>query len=318
MNSIELLTIQLRLDGIRQAITRVRFTFLVSTIASIAIIITTWNAYVSQDKYFAMQPHWSHDLQFTAELQKKRLEDTSDGVTVKPEDLTKVTDYAQQQLVSEWVKNQTISVGLLGIRVSVGDLPELGSLTMLIISIWLYFSVSRENRAIGGILKHAAKLEEWDERYLVYQGIINHSIFLDFGRGHEPVTDYKAVEKHDVVNPPIIRRTIKSLFFLPVISVLFVLVMDLLTFIYLSAPFRPSQLPLWHILDSSFLKEIAIFDGLAILLLVLTTVMCIKSLRFTKASGEILNKFRSSLCKDWELLKNQSPLTKWGSFVCMF
>ena len=44
MKDIELETIKLRLDGVKLAIARCRFAFLVAMIASIAIIATVWNA----------------------------------------------------------------------------------------------------------------------------------------------------------------------------------------------------------------------------------------------------------------------------------
>lgn len=309
MSNIELLTIQLRLEGVRQAIARARFTFVVSIVASVAIFITTWNAYVSQDRGFATQPHWSHDYQFTPAMQQKRLEDRSDE-RLTADNITQVTDYAQQQLVSEWVKNQVISVGLLGIRVSVGDLPELGSLTIFIMAVWLFYSVNREKQAIGTLLHHAEKLNAWDERYMVFQGIINHLIFIDFKREDRHYGELAAGADDEIRQPTTVSFLVKLLFLLPPLSVLFTIVMDVLTLRYFSAPFRPSHLPLWQILDRNDLLQIILLDGGSMTLLVLTAYLWAKIIWYTEAVGKRLDKFRLRLLYDWEQLNKPVELPK--------
>src|SRR5436853_2620241 len=100
MKKIELETIKLRFDGVRQAIGRSRFTFLVSIIASVAILVTVWNARMSPDAGYARQPYWSYDRRFTPDAKPVG------GRQLAPEKMTEVTDQVQQQVVSEWVKNQ--------------------------------------------------------------------------------------------------------------------------------------------------------------------------------------------------------------------
>src|SRR5687768_9385260 len=97
LSPIELETIKIRLEGVRLAIGRCRFAFFVSMIASVAILVTVWNAYMSPDSDFARQPYWSHDRQFTPELQKQRLESLSTTRQLSPEKMTEVTDQVQQE-----------------------------------------------------------------------------------------------------------------------------------------------------------------------------------------------------------------------------
>src|SRR5713226_1567223 len=99
MKDIELETIKLRLEGIRLAIGRCRFAFLVTMIASIAIIATVWNAYMSSHSGFARQPYWSQDKQFTPEMQKSRLDSLSEArkLQLSPEKMTDVTDQVQRE-----------------------------------------------------------------------------------------------------------------------------------------------------------------------------------------------------------------------------
>lgn len=299
MKDVELMTIQLRLEGIRQAITRARFTLLVAIIASIAIIIPVWNAYLSPDSEFVTQLHWSHDEQFTAEKLKELQRNEADSEIRKLEatNPTEVTDHAQKELVSEWVKNQIISVGLLGIRVSVADLSVLGSLSLFIISVWLFFAIRRENRAIGTLLRDAylSKDWNWDERYMIYQGIIHHLVFLDFGRGDQPIDDFEKEESDEIYHMPLLRTLVKSLFFLPPFAITLVIIMDVLTLCCLDAPFRPSHTPLWEILGRSDFIWAAGTDGFAFLLFIFTSIICWKSLKFTTATSTLLYNYRARL-----------------------
>jgi hypothetical protein len=59
----------------------------------------------------------------------------------------------QERLVSEWVSSQTISISLLGIRLTTFDLSVLGSLSLIVVMFWLFFVFRRENRAIVPFIK---------------------------------------------------------------------------------------------------------------------------------------------------------------------
>lgn len=295
MNEIELLTIQLRLEGVRQAITRSRFTLLVAIIASVAIIITAWNSYLSWDTGFARLPHWSHDKSFTPEQREKRITNDPEKADIKPEKITEVTDFAQQQLISEWVKNHIISVGLLGIRVSVNDLPVLGGLSLFIISVWFFFAVRRENRAIGTLLRDAYRLKDRNARYMVYQGIVHHLVLIDIGRGDEPIEDFEKEESDEIHNIPFVRKALKVIFYLPPLSIFFVILMDILTLFLLPAPFRPSHEPLRHVLDTYDWIEVGVMESLAFILMIMTFILCRRVMRFIEATGRLLSKYRLKL-----------------------
>lgn len=294
MTDIELETIKLRLEGVRQAIARSRYTFLVSIIACVAILVTVWNAYMSPDSEFALQPHWSHDKQFGPAMQKQRLADLEQR-NVPAEKITEVTDHVQKEIVSEWVKNQVISVGLLGIRISVADFSVLGSLSLFIASIWLFFSVRTENLSIGNLLKHAYQFPEWNDRYLVYQGIVNHVVFLALGRGDQPITDFTTNDSEGGSNVPLMRSLVKLLILLPAITIFLVVVADVWTLFRSPSPFRPSSVPLWGILDRADVLWLLGTDGFALVLFLATVVIGVRILRFASASGRLLDGFRTHL-----------------------
>lgn len=315
MNDIELETIKLRLEGIRQSITRVRTTFLICIIASVAVFVTAWNAYLSWDKGFAMQPHWSEDKQFQDGERIERLKelirkgqinedplkaagvnaDDLDKNKVSPAKLTEVTDYAQQQLVAEWVKNQIITVGLLGIRVSVNDLPVIGSLSLVIISVWFFYSARRENRAIGTLLRDAHTLKDWHVRYMVYQGIVHNLVLIDLGRGVKPISDYKKEESEEIRHLPVVSGALKILFYLPVLAIFFVLLMDILTLFYLPAPLRPSHKSLGGIIPAAVWLKVGAMEGIAFLLLLLTAFLCRKVREFVNATEALMKEYRADL-----------------------
>jgi hypothetical protein len=294
MRPIELETIKIRLEGVRLAIGRCRFAFFVSMIASVAIIVTVWNAYMSPDAEFALQPHWSHDKQFTAEMLKSRLDNPTDARKLSPDKVTEVTDQVQQEIVSEWVKNQVVSVGLLGIRVSVEDFSVLGSLGLLVTAMLLFYCVRSENISIGNLLKHAPKFKEWDDRYLVYQGIVPHLIFLDLGHSNKPIEEF---ENPDSLSPKvrIVPFKIKILLMLPAFTILLIVIADLWTLFRAPNPFRPSGLPLWRILDKHELQWLVTTDAFALLFFLFALIMCIKILKYATASGQLIEKFRTHL-----------------------
>jgi len=293
MKDIELETIKIRLEGVKLAIGRCRFAFLVAMIASIAIIATVWNAHMSPDSGFALQPYWSQDKQFTPEKQKLRLEELTDGRKLSPEKMTEVTDQVQREIVSEWVKNQVISVGLLGIRVSVEDFSILGSLGLFIITMFLFYSIRNENIGIGNLFKHGHKFTDWDDRYLVYQGIVPHLIFLDLGDLHKPIEDFE--KPTDVRKMPLVPLRIKVLLWLPALTIFLIVAADLLTLYFAPNPFRPSGLPLRSILNEHDLNVRLAYDGIALFFGVWAGVMCHEISKYATASGKLIQKFRTHL-----------------------
>lgn len=298
MKDIELETIKLRLEGVRLAISRSRFAFIVSMIASVAIIVTVWNASMSSDSGFARQPYWSHDRQFTPEMRKLRLEILSGQLKLPPErvtdsKVTEVTDQVQREILSEWIKNQTISVGLLGIRIGVEDFAVLGSLGLMITAMMLFYSVRNENITIGNLFKHAHKFKDWDDRYLVYQGIVSHLIFLDLGDLNKPIDDFE--QPTDVRKVPLTPFRVKVLLWLPALTILLVVAADMWRLFFAPNPFRPSGLPLWTILDGSELRLRLAYDAIALLFGIWAAVICRQIVRYATASANLIKKFRSSL-----------------------
>src|SRR6266404_3281161 len=104
----ELAVVKIRVKGCIEAVKRARLAFLASTIASLAVFITEWNAYLSWYRRFPLKEHL-------------------------PEN--EVTREAFKYVLQEFVESRVITISLLGIRVGVSDMAVLGSLTLLVFSI---------------------------------------------------------------------------------------------------------------------------------------------------------------------------------------
>src|SRR5438270_11116273 len=115
-----------RIEGAQEAIKRSRWVFLILTLVSLALLITAWNAYFS----------WTRDF-----LTPKKSTPNN-----WPSD--QVVAHAQQHLIEEWVKSQMIDISPLGIHIGMSDAAPLGGVTVIILSIWFYFSPMCENRTI--------------------------------------------------------------------------------------------------------------------------------------------------------------------------
>jgi hypothetical protein len=263
-------TLQLRLEAVKEANKRARFAFLASTIASLAVLITVWNAYGS---YYRFLPF------------------LSDGAFASSE----VTQWAQRELLSEWVKNQTISVGFLGIRVGVFDAALLGSISIFVISIWFFYSLRRANRTIGFLLRDT-KDEKSEFRDMIYHGVVNSLIFVETGNGDYPVNDLDA--PIPIKKAPFMRLAYQGLFFLPSLAILSIVIGDMLSLLVLNAPFRQGTPVLLHGIkyaSASDWAKLIIMELTAVFLLYKTSEVCLKCLQFEKATGDILKQYHERL-----------------------
>lgn len=273
-DKIRLLTIQLRLDAVRAAINRARFAFLASTIASLAILIPAWNAYASWYRTFAMR--------------------------MEPYNALSAVDEAQKQVVSEWVKNLTITTGFLGIRVGISDAAVVGAIGLCVIVIWLYFGMRRMNRAIGFLLQDTQS-EQRKLRDMIFHGIASHLVFSDIGSGDQPVINLKDVPSQKTYLAA--RRAVRFLFYLPAITIFAIVVLDILSIVWLKSAFRPGHEPLWSMLRNAPWAtwiQIICWEGLALILGVATTRLCKKIVLFEEHTGSVVQEYAGLLGKGEE------------------
>jgi hypothetical protein len=86
-----------------------------------------------------------------------------------------------QQAIRESIYKdlQTVSVPILGIKFSAYDLSVMGSLAMLVLGIWFYYSLRRENHVVDRIYDVALEHDEHEQersKYL-YDSLVHHFVF---------------------------------------------------------------------------------------------------------------------------------------------
>jgi hypothetical protein len=216
--TIKLTCIKMRLRGAEAAQKRTRFVFLVSTIISLGMVVASWNAYLSYYKFFAVDSFSKPAM--------------ANGIGI-----------VEQELLKEWVRSRMISVSSLGIQVGVDDAPQLGALTLLIIMIWYYFSVRRENYTIASLLNETRD-ESTALRWMVFHGINSQTVFTNVHLKDKPPTDQPVgklgqVPEDETGRFP--RLAHKILVFFPVIAVMFTLMLDFLSVYWFPSPFNMFQ-----------------------------------------------------------------------------
>jgi hypothetical protein len=291
---VELRTIEIRLQGITDSIRRSRKVFLVTTIISVAIVVVCWNAYLSWYRGFAL----------------KSLFAGSD-----------VTELAQRLLVEAWVDSQWVSIGLLGIRVGVSDVAVLGSLGLLVSSVWFFFAVRRENHGIGTLLDDTQSSPE-EIREMVFYSITSALIFVSRrdDRPHGRRRPAKAVSATPAPKaeaegdrkanwlPRLFRRRqresfqglrwmLNSTFFLPAVAAWAAVVTDLLSLFVVQAAFREPHTPLLvgQTLQVGDITKLTAMMGLAILMALLITRASARIFRYQIDMEEMINAYQDAI-----------------------
>ncbi|HZG51083.1 MAG TPA: hypothetical protein VEZ40_03005 [Pyrinomonadaceae bacterium] len=295
VDAVELKTIEIRLDGIRDATQRSRFIFLIMTIVASAILITLWNGLLSWSIVHANKLREAESLANTRVLRN------------------------QDELINEWIKNRTISIELLGIRVGGSDLAVIGSLGLIVIMAWYFFSQRRENRAIVSLLRDCT--DGFKERRLtkdvcsmVYQGIVHNLVFIDIGKGDEAWSGLEHEHEKDKSVPElIIRKILRVLVYLPPFTILMIILSDIASLFLVSA-FRTSTEPLWKILWNerriNQTARVVFFEVLAISATMYTLSICRKSRKFSNGTADTLKHFDEVITNSEEFLKDPDRFLK--------
>jgi hypothetical protein len=262
----ELAVIQVRVQGSTEAVKRARFAFLVSTVASLAIFITEWNAYLSWYRHFPL------------------------AEAFPPNEVTKE---AFKDVLQQFVEGRVITASLLGIRVGVSDMAVLGSLTLLVCSIWLFFSIRRHNHSVGSLLRDARNLPPVARR-LVYYGVSSSLVFTT-------VTAYDAAisslaEDQSPHEAKLTRAVVTFLFYLPAAVIALTIVADLLSVFVLKAVFSFPHFPLGF-RHSSLGRQIQFIamELAAVGMGLPTFILCRRIIDFEQSTAAVLREFAKLL-----------------------
>lgn len=291
VDELELKTIEIRLTSIKDATQRSRFVFIIMTIISSAILIVLWNATFSWDSGLA---GLSRDI-FSTDASVQR------------------TIFNRDQIIGEWIKNQVVSIGLLGIRISVVDLAVIGSLSLIVTMVWFFFSQRRENRAIVTLLRDVyeaceKKRVSKEVCQLVYHGIVQSVVFIDMGGGDNPISGIKRdgsppseTKKsfHSYLLSKIPLRTVLSyLVYLPPFTILMIFIADILSLCFPSSIRDCKNALIWCLFSEgegfSILK-IIMFEITALWAIYYTWGICDACKEFSKSTADTIKEFRKEL-----------------------
>jgi hypothetical protein len=255
---------QERIEGAQEAIKRSRWVFLILTIVSLALLITAWNAYFSWTREIPLTYHsWTEDA---------------------------VAAHLQQHLTEEWVKSQMIDIPVLGIHIGISDAAPLGGFGVFILSIWFFFSTRRENRTIAELLIDT--LHDTDEvRARIFHSVASYLVFLTIANSDDPISSLEAPVRREKPFATL-RLVVKMLFFLAPLTIFTIVACDTASIFWLAAPYRQGHKPLINSqIPNSFWVEWGSIEVTALALAGWAAFLCFKALRFTGATGKILNEY---------------------------
>lgn len=257
----------IRIKAARDAQTRSRLSFLVSTVISVAMLIAIFNFEFSWLRNVAVD----NDPTITSGSIQAEL---------------------RKEIRKEWIESGQVKISLLGVDLAESDSSLLGSFGLYVLTIWFFYCMRRENHLIANLLIDADQNDKREVSLSVYHGIASYTVFTTIG-GDFPIGIVRpAPPREDSVEH--IHLANLGLLFLPALAIFLMMVTDVLS-LYRVSPVRNSTEGLWHSLSLSAWAQVALVEATALLFFVLTAVKCIKISKFEKATERVLREFHNML-----------------------
>jgi len=273
---------QLLVNSIRQAMRRNRWILSALVIASLALLAACWNVYFSWLRTIALKTQWG------------------------PEKVGQ----AQKWLVSSWVDSGFLSVPLLGIKLHIADASFLGALAITILTLWLFYSMRRENHLIGKSLM-LARNEPRDIKDYIYYGITSHHVFSTVSESDDPIRslEYSATEAKVFG----VRSAFRLLYYLPALTIFFIILCDILSIVWLKSAFRAELVTEGDTtclvfarvgasaLDATDWIRIGFMEGVALVMAVCTSFFGYYCRQYQAADLQVLRKFSDTIYESQSL-----------------
>lgn len=313
-----------RLEGARETQRQTRFTLGIMALVSMMMLILSYNAYLSFDSMWAIE-RLSHEVS------------SLDQADTVHEILT-------AQALIDWARSRNATIELLGIQVSVDDAPVLGTVSLLVLSLWLLLVTRRENHTVGLLLRDTdtrlvdealafknADVEEqgdmsFGQRWLILHSLVANNLFIAFDASMQRIESLRGDGPLWLDPSPSWRvkwrrsalTFAKAFFFwFPCAVSMAVFLLDRWSY-FMTDPFLPvppdnqavgSILP---IRDAQFF----IASGLVFAMCWLPLFACCRwSARFSNATGMVLQEYASKLRSDLlrrESARHQEHRTDWA------
>ncbi|HEY4364563.1 MAG TPA: hypothetical protein VGN17_26605 [Bryobacteraceae bacterium] len=265
----EQLLVTMRIDSAKEAITRLRLALLVAVIASSTVMLTVWNGYFSWYRFFV-------------------LEDQCRGCP-----LTDPTKIAQDQLVKAWVDSLIINISPLGMHFGVSDLAFVAPVALVLLTSVMFFCARRENHAVSYLMIDFAK-SQTATMLVIFHAVSAHLVFLPLGATDDAIGSL-AYNKVSRPRGFISKRGFDLLVFLPVIAVAMILAADILSVVYLPAPFRLGHPVLWNNMDRPEVVQFFLMELVPLAMGTLVVRLCWLTRKFSYATVQVIRDFQRVL-----------------------
>lgn len=252
-----------RLDAIGEAQRRSRLALFLSTVACAAILAAEWNSYLSWDRQWATRAN-------------------------------KPTHWAQREVLSEqvksWLETNTVSVALIGLRVSVSDAAVLGSIILVVFSYYLCMSLRRENEEIGTLLIEMSSAKHGRvERRQLFVRLRATTVFSETTTNDAPITTLKP--NRPVKRILFARPVLEILTFLPVVTVVVIVLSDMYFAFVDVSPQRQNMSPAWFELSEQYQWQLILMDAFALIAAMIILNFCRYASRYRRGTESVVNEF---------------------------
>jgi hypothetical protein len=261
--------LKMRIACISEACSRSRWSLAAITIVSCLEIMAMWNQLFAWTRFTAV------DLVIKAKDLGPNPQSVLDTETLK-----------------DWAQSLYITSPILGIQVSASDFGIIGSVALLVLMLWHYHAVRRENHLISDIFSEVVEtFPSW--RAYVFHGVIGTQLFATSSQADQSFGELEHVGDRDDVPSRLVRGLVKGLFLLPIIAVAFVIVGDVFS-LTMPSPFRMGQDPLFKQLPLN--QRLWAIARIAIALVLATTVSKItwRAKEFQDSTEAILHAARKA------------------------
>jgi len=264
-------SIKIRLDLIQSSVQRSRVAFVAVTIASLSLIITAWNAYLSSYRSFPLDP-----------------------ATLSEEPFTRA---AQTELIRAWVSTLWVTIAPLGIRIGIGDAAVVGSIGLYIIAVWMFFCVRRENRTVANLFYDMKRVPDAELKELVYHAVTENMLFLSVRNDDEPIGSIEDVPRAPRRKAVLLRGSLKILFYLPAIAVFLLFFLDMASLFIFKAVFRTPHDALLegmihgaHTLSLASAAKLVGMTLVEVVIAIMTLIVCRGIMAFESATTMLIRE----------------------------
>lgn len=209
----------LRVEQVKDASTRARWVLAFANLIAVGLLSVTFNLTGSFLRSVALGAH------------ERALEPVPAGSQANP-----VAKLLTEAALKGWVDSHFVSVPIVGVKFNVADSAIVGGLFLAVLSVWMLFSMRRENHLIGQVLREVK--DQVHERSRVYLGVCATQIFATVTDSKEPID---SIERSSQISGGLgVSAAFRFIIYLPAFAIGTMIFADFLTLL-MPSPFRDSS-----------------------------------------------------------------------------